>query len=138
MFTHICQCLLAVCFCVFFFLSLYVTRQDGIFIRRLICLLRLILSCILCGCEMYISVHLIMSVTALSQCFKICVLLCLRTEREADNEEREMTSVIRFVSSSSGFCSAVGRWITVCVLCSRHQYAPKSHLDLVRDVFGVM
>lgn len=89
LFTHICQGLLAVCFCVFF-LPLYVSRQDGIFIWRLICLLRLILSCILCGCEMYISVHLIVSVTALSQCFKICVLcVCEQKERQTMGRERD-------------------------------------------------
>lgn len=122
--------------------------EDGIFIWRLICLLRLILSCILWGCEMYISVHQITAVMAVSQRSKICVLLCL-CERMGGRQWGEMASMIRFVCSSFVFCSSVGQWITVCVCISCTidfnvhfllNFCTEMHgiQGMVRDMFGLM
>lgn len=103
-------CRVAVCLCDLSF-CMRPDIEDGIFIWRLICLLRLILSCILCGCEMYISVHQIMMAMGVSQRFKICV----SAKRKRVRQWGEMTSVIKFVCGSFVYCSSAGQWITVCV-----------------------
>lgn len=119
-------CRVAVCLCDLSF-CMRPDIEDGIFIWRLICLLRLILSCVLCGCEMYISVHQIMTAMGVSQRFKICV----SAKRKRVRQWGEMTSVIKFVCGSFVYCSSVGQWITVCVCrsASRVQKAWTGKID---------
>lgn len=125
------MCPVAVCFCMCFSLSpslspsLWPDIKDGICLWGLICLLRLLLSCILCGCTFqYIRSWQWRQCLSVSRHVCFCVSA---KERDADNEERAMASVTRFVCSSSVFCCSVGQWITVsvdlCGLCKRHQHA---------------
>lgn len=97
-----CSCLL-LCFCC---ISIWPDVEDGICIWRLICHLRLILPCLLCGCEMYISVHQIIAMMAVFQ--DMCAFVSVQ-KKERQTMRRDCISD---QICSAALLSCAAQWVS--------------------------